>query len=207
MKPLSQKLRIFSIFNALFLAITLCSSVAHGEETAKFKEIEKDDAFSVRVYEPLVLVSVALDNPEGKSNKSFMKLFKYISKGNDKRQKIAMTTPVFVDKGKEKKEMYFVMPATHVKEGSPAPLDKSLKITKQAEKVFAVYTYKGGSTKVANDAGEKKLRDWLVKKKLKIIGEPIVASYDSPFKPRFLHKNEVIVEIEPSAELKKKAQK
>ena len=144
---------------SLLLLILLSASFSHGYETAKFEEIEKDGAYSLRVYEPMMLVSTPLNNPEGKSNKSFMKLFKYISKGNEKKQKIAMTTPVFIDKGKEG-EMYFVMPASHIKEGSPAPTDKSLKVTKQAEKVCAVYEYMGGSTKKRNDDGEKKLRDW-----------------------------------------------
>ena len=46
-------------------------------------------------------------DPEG--NRSFMRLFKFIGGTNESKQKISMTTPVFMEG--EQNNMAFVMPA------------------------------------------------------------------------------------------------
>ncbi|MDB9742046.1 heme-binding protein, partial [Akkermansiaceae bacterium] len=164
------------------------------------KTLKLDGKFSIRLYDPMVLVGADMKDADGNANKSFRKLFKYISKGNEKEQKIAMTTPVFMDKGEqEDKKMYFVMPDSHVKDGTPAPKDTSLKVIKQPEKLVAAYRYKGGNTEAKNDAGEQLLKDWLTENDFTPVGDSFTASYDSPFKPRFLHTNEVLFEIDKEA--------
>ena len=65
-------------------------------------------------------------------NKSFRKLFDYISKGNEKEQKIPMTTPVFARDGEGDQpdgRMYFVMPAEMKLKDVPKPVDGKLEIS------------------------------------------------------------------------------
>jgi hypothetical protein len=43
---------------------------------------------------------------------------------------------------------------------------------------------------------KKMLEEWISKRGLKPLAEPVWARYDSPFKPWFLRRNEVLIPVE-----------
>ena len=62
---------------------------------ASYKTLFSDDTFEVRLYDPVLKAKTF--SSEG-SNNNFGKLFRYISGYNQKNEKIAMTTPVYMSR-------------------------------------------------------------------------------------------------------------
>lgn len=165
-------------------------------ETAAYQVKKKDGAFEIRDYEELTLVSAPMEDGEKKSeNGSFRKLFKYISKGNEKQEKIAMTTPVFMGDSGEGKRMSFVLPKKIAKADAPKPNDKNVKISVRKAATFAVYKYSGNSKAKDNEEATKKLKAWLDKSDYKAVGEVIRAGYNPPWTPGPMRRNEVLLEV------------
>ena len=75
-------------------------------ETQKYNVIETLENIEIRFYPPSMKAKVS-------SNRNFSKLFQYISGNNEKNEKIAMTTPVYMTEQKGKTTMEFVLPAKY----------------------------------------------------------------------------------------------
>jgi hypothetical protein len=80
------------------------SVISMATETPDYKVLLENGKFEVREYPPLTLVRT--DSGDG----DFMRLFRYISGGNEAEQKIAMTAPVLMKHGGEKPGMSFIVP-------------------------------------------------------------------------------------------------
>jgi len=83
-----------------------------GYESAEYKVIESDGNIEIREYPDLMLAATDSKMDSQGRDGSFMRLFRYISGANEDEQKIAMTTPVFMqgEVGKTDVSMGFVMP-------------------------------------------------------------------------------------------------
>ena len=184
------------------LAAAVCFvSCEDNSESADYKVVKqgKKEGFEIRDYAELVLVSAPMDKADKKEqNQSFRKLFKYISKGNEKEQKIPMTTPVFAsdgDDGEQQGKMYFVMPAEMKLKDVPKPMDGKLEVSKRPKARYAVYRYSGRPDAEKRAEQEKKLLAWVKEQKLKVKGDVIWAGYNPPWTPGPMRRNEVLVEI------------
>jgi hypothetical protein len=62
------------------------------------------------------------------SNGSLNRLFRFITGGNEAKQKIAMTTPVFMSGSDSNATMAFVLPAKYKASGAPNPTDGAVKV-------------------------------------------------------------------------------
>ena len=81
-----------------------------GYESAPYTVIRKEGAFEIRDYPKMTIIET-LDK-EGRGN-GFRKLFKFITGTNENKQKISMTTPVYMHQNEgHEKMMAFVMPAS-----------------------------------------------------------------------------------------------
>jgi hypothetical protein len=176
--------------------------IPEGYETAEYRVVESEGRFEVREYPELMLAATTTQLDEQGRDGSFMKLFRYISGANESRQKISMTTPVFMGKqeGTSAVEMGFVMPKEVASSGVPKPTGEKVEIRKRSAGRFAVIRFSGQlNSKTAQDA-EKKLREWMKKKEL-VADETGGASgvesagYDAPFTPGFLRRNEVLIRL------------
>ena len=65
-------------------------------ESAEYRVIESDGEFEIREYPDLMLASTKMRMESNGNDGSFMRLFRYISGANQSSQKVAMTTPVFM---------------------------------------------------------------------------------------------------------------
>ncbi len=184
-----------------------------GYESAEYKVVESDDKFEVREYPDLMLVATrtkidAQDGDEGGRDGSFMKLFRYISGANESEQKISMTTPVFmeqfdVEKGEQtdsQVQMGFVMPKEVAARGVPTPTGKNVDVRKRAGGRFAVLRFAGQLNDKLAKESEAKLRAWMKTKGLEAAESTDsrgveVASYDPPFTPGPLRRNEVLIRL------------
>lgn len=171
-----------------------------GYESADYGLIESDGAFEVREYPDLLLVSTSSKMDSQGRDGSFMRLFQYISGANATEQKIAMTTPVFMEGeiGKSEVSMGFVMPKEVAKKGAPDPRADSVKLRERKGGRFAVIRFPGKlDSKLAKEK-EAELRAWMQARDL--VGDEVAeaAGYDPPFTPGALRRNEILIRLNVS---------
>ena len=186
------KLLILSI-----LFITGCSTVnkisRSGYEEAPHKVLIKNGNIELRSYSELQLVETSM-NPQGEGG--FMRLFAYIDRGNSRSQKIAMTTPVYIQKKNNGKTMAFVLPASMHKDEVPAPTGINVKTGTRPSGDYAVYRYSGKRIDGGSKDAKRLLNEWIVKKGYRSLSEPINAYYDTPWTPPFLRRNELMIQVD-----------
>lgn len=176
-------------------------TVRAGYESAEYKVVEVDGSIEIRQYPDLMLASTETSSDLQGRDGSFMKLFRYISGANAADQKISMTTPVFMEDkgGGAKRTMGFVLPKDVAAAGTPAPQSSDVKILKRAGGKFAVIRFSGRLDPVLAEANEVKLREWMRSKGLVGEGSAEAASYDPPFTPGPLRRNEVLIRLDDNS--------
>mgnify|MGYP001272637906 FL=1 len=177
------------------LIVAGCQLTRAGYESAAYRMESKAKHFEIRIYDELALVSTPMEGTSEKADgSSFMRLFRYISGDNAGQQKIAMTTPVFMNEGDEK-TMSFVLPEEVTAEGVPAGNDRLVSVGSLVSGRYAVLRLKGARSdaKVAN--GKQALALWIAGQGLRSAGDYLVAGYDPPFTPGFAQRNEVLVRL------------
>lgn len=170
---------------AIALGVAACAATRAGYETAPYEVLRTEGDFELRAYPELPLVTTRNDGADG----SFMRLFRYISGANASQEKIAMTTPVFMVDN----QMAFVLPAE--KAEAPAPSSKEVRLERRPAGRVAVHRFSGQRSAAADSAALALLRTWMAQQGLKEAGKPFSASYDPPWTPGPLRRNEVLVPV------------
>ncbi|MEY3480510.1 MAG: hypothetical protein RIQ71_1285 [Verrucomicrobiota bacterium] len=174
---------------AIILAIAIATSQAMAIETPDYKVLEQDGKFEVRDYPAMTVARTAMGDGD------FMRLFRYISGGNESEQKISMTAPVLVQHKGEESGMSFVVPRDVAAKKVPAPKAAEVSVDEMPAAKFAALTYSGRRTDSNEADALAKLRAWMEKKSLRAAGEPVFAYYDPPWTLPFLRRNEVMLRI------------
>ena len=174
-------------FALLILAATLVPAMAI--ETPEYKVVTADQKFEVRDYPAMTVARTAMGDGD------FMRLFRYISGGNEAEQKIAMTAPVLVQHRGEESGMSFVVPREVAAAKAPAPKAAEVSVDTMPAARFAVFTYSGRRTDKNEADALEKLRAWMAKKNLESEGEPVFAYYDPPWTLPFMRRNEVMLRV------------
>lgn len=174
---------------SLPLVSLVAPALAEGDyETAPYSVVRKDGDFEIRDYPAL---TVAKTDSTGKDRDgAFMKLFRFIDGGNAASQKIAMTTPVFMEGG----DMLFVMPKA-ASTGTPAPKNADVKVATKPAARYAVFRYAGWSSKKNEAAALERIQEWVKASGLKTVGEPEHAYYNPPWTLGPMRRNEVLVPV------------
>ncbi len=169
-----------------------------GYESAEYKVIESDHNIEIREYPDLMLVATDSNMDSQGRDGSFMRLFRYISGTNEDNQKIAMTTPVFMEGevGKRDVSMGFVMPKEVAAEGVPEPKGEGVEIRKREGGRFAVIRFSGRIDARVAKQQEEKLRMWMKSRGLAGDANAEAAGYDPPFTPGPLRRNEILIRLE-----------
>ena len=172
--------------------ITGCSLTRVGYETATYQTTRSSDRFEIREYPALGLVSTPMDAGQQEADRgSFMRLFDYISGENEATEKIAMTTPVFMDD----ETMSFVLPENVAQQGAPGGTSPSVSLGNFEPGRYAVYRIPGGRSDGNIEAAKEALTDWLESNGLQGEGDYLIAGYDPPFIPPFFQRNEVLIRL------------
>jgi DNA gyrase inhibitor GyrI len=170
-------------------------------ESAEYKVILSDGKFEVREYPDLMLAATRTGAGPGDSGGGFMQLFRYISGANASKQKISMTTPVFMERQASGSgaQMGFVMPKEVAAQGAPAPTGAEVEMRKRPGGRFAVVRFSGLMTANSVEDHAAQLRAWMQAKGLDsadAAGEGMeTAAYDSPFTPPSRRRNEVQIRL------------
>ena len=180
--------RIFLRLATVVLAST-AGTHTMAIETPDYKVTEKDGKFEVRDYPAMTVARTSMGDGD------FMRLFRYISGGNEAEQQIAMTAPVLVQHKGEESGMSFVVPREVAAGKVPAPKGSEVSVDEMPAAKFAAFTYSGRRTD-SNEAGAlAKLRAWMDTKNLRAEGEPVFAYYDPPWTLPFMRRNEVMLRV------------
>ena len=172
---------------ALILVVTLAACASTGSyETAPCKVVRSDGAFEVREYPAL---KVAVTSRKGDDD-SFMRLFRYIEGANEKKEKVSMTTPVFMEGG----EMRFVVPEKN-KANTPKPSSDKVEVRELPARTVATYRFSGWRSDALEKESLEKLRAWMAANKLEAAGEPLYAYYNPPWTLGPLRRNEVLIPV------------
>ena len=73
-----------------------CYTAKAGYETAAYTVVRKDGKFELRDYPVMTVVETPMGRSGNTADGSFMRLYHFITGRNEAKQKIAMTTPVFM---------------------------------------------------------------------------------------------------------------
>ena len=190
-------LSIFGIILMLFVISQLFFlNSQRNIETYAFKIIDSYETIEIRQYEASLFTSVQMpsNNYRKTSSKGFSVLAGYIFGGNDKEEKIAMTSPVAMSL-KDSTTMLFLVPKKYTRDNLPVPNDSSIEFKDIPEKRVAAISFGGWANDSKIASFKKKLIDVLNSKGIKYTDNFYFLGYNAPMEV-FNRKNEIIVELE-----------
>ena len=209
MKTFMRQSAALFLLNLVLLALGGIDAVA--TEEVKYRVLESSGDFELRQYESSLGAETTVEGDFHEvGNEGFRRLFDYISGKNRKKQSIPMTAPVSQEASSEKIPMTapvnqekvggawritFLMPSAFTMETLPEPLDSRVKLVKIPGRLMAALSYSGTWSRERYEDKEKRLKELIRQRGLKIEGEPVFARYNPPFMPWFLRRNEVLIPV------------
>lgn len=156
-----------------------------------------------------MVAEVSVDAPfEQAGSVAFRPLVSYIGGNNRSRESLAMTAPVVQSRklamtapvvqssgASDGQVVAFVLPASVTADDAPLPADPRVVVREVPASLTAVANYTGRWTLDAYEAHVRDLRAALEADGLTPVSEPRFARFDPPFKPWFLRRNEVHIDV------------
>lgn len=179
-----------------FLAVqAYAMSTSRNIESYPYTVIQEYGDFEIRQYEASLFTSVTMptDKYEEASGKGFSALAGYIFGGNDRNEKIAMTSPVAMSL-EDSMTMMFLVPKAYKKEDLPKPNTESITITEMPAKKVAAITFGGWADSEKIDRYQAELRKALDREGIAYTNKSYFLGYNPPFE-MVGRKNEVIIEL------------
>ena len=191
-----KKMWILLLIVVISVAFAGCQATRAGYESAPYRVVRAHGQFEVRDYPAMTVVETRMARGGNGSDGSFNRLFRFITGGNEAKQKIAMTTPVFMSGSETNAAMAFVMPAKMKTGEVPKPSDGAVTVRELTAGRFAVLRYSGGRNAKNEAESLERLRAWMKLEGLEELSPPIYGYYDPPWTPAFLRRNEVMLRVE-----------
>ena len=160
-----------------------------GDYPTGYTLLKKINSVEIRQYESSIFASYTELN--GSDNSQFRTLAGYIFGGNEKEEKIGMTSPVTMVQS-SKKEMLFLMPSSYSLESLPKPKNKNIKIIEIGERMVAALRFGGYANQNSIQKQKKLLIKTLDSYEINHSNHFEVLVYNSPYK-LFNRRNEIIV--------------
>ena len=184
----SPAIKLFWLLVLVFNAVT-----AQGIEEPDYEVLQRweSEEIEIRHYAPRVM---AVTEMAGREDDGFRVLAGYIFGGNTREQEIAMTAPVQQTMSGPA-EMAFMMPSELALHDLPAPNDQRVAFRQAPAYTGAVIRFSGWANAEKADEHWQKLREFLIKGGIEIVGEPTLNQYDPPWTLPFLRRNEIIVPV------------
>ena len=185
-------------------------------ERADYSVIKRMKDYEIREYPAHIVAQAKVQGPYGKSlSNGFRIVAGYIFGGNTKKESIAMTAPVVIQKEKrpntsesiamtapvvvtaegESQLISFGMPRSYTLETLPTPNDSRVKIVMIPAKRYGVIRFSWYRSEVRIKGLQEKLILALTRDGLTSVGNPSYAGYNAPWTPPWMTRNEVLVEL------------
>ena len=203
--------KLVILINSLFLAGCSLFGI-QMEDSPIYGLMEEDGSIQIRHYRPYLVAQTEDEGDyDAATEKSFYRLFEYISGKNQAQQKIAMTSPVsqeqtaqkidmtapvFQEQAGKKWTMRFVLPLKYDLSSAPKPTDPKVSLMEVPEKKVAVLQFTGFFSDTNLSEKKAELTAWLKDKKIKPLSQPRSAGYNPPWTIPFLRRNEIHIDIE-----------
>ena len=188
---------ILGIILVAFIAVQIFALRGQRNiESYPYTVSKKYDKFEVRSYEASLFTSVKLSTNEYEkgSSQGFSVLAGYIFGGNEKKEKIAMTSPVVMTM-EDSMTMMFMVPKKYKKETLPRPDQDRVEFIEEPAKTIAAITFGGWSSDEKIEKYKQELKAALDSEGISYTNRFYVLGYNPPYE-LFNRKNEVIVELE-----------
>jgi effector-binding domain-containing protein len=200
-------------FSLMMFFVILTTGVnAMAIEKPKYRILESEDDFELRLYEPSIVAETLVEGEFSEvGNEGFRRLAAYINGKNRQKQSISMTAPVTQEAGSEKIAMTapvsqestgsswrisFLMPSKYKMETLPDPIDERIALKTVPARSMAAIRYSGTWSQNRFEEKRSLLLERVQEQGWKTLGEPTWARYDPPFMPWFLRRNEILVAVE-----------
>jgi hypothetical protein len=171
-------------------------------ERQKFTVVRKYEGFEVREYLPCSLAEVKVSADYSSAGSvAFRSLFGYISQGNQRSEKIAMTAPVISAQKADKAAddewfVSFVMPAGSTVADMPDPNDPRVVLRQLDEETCIAASFRGRTNEDVVKRKVAELRALAAKENIALSSETRICRFDPPFKPGILQYNEIVIPIQ-----------
>lgn len=164
-------------------------------ETHPYTVLKKEMEFEIRSYESALYTTVKLPGNKYKkmSSQGFSLLASYIFGGNDRNEKIAMTSPVIITL-EDSMTMKFLVPKKYNLETLPEPKQSQIIFEKEAEKTMAAISFGGWANETKIEMYTQKLQSALYSKGIAHKDLFYFLGYNAPYE-MFNRKNEIVVEL------------
>ena len=165
----------------------------------EFTVVKSYNGFELREYLPCSIAEVKVSADYSSAGSvAFRSLFGYISQGNKRSEKIAMTAPVISAQRADKATddewfVSFVMPAGSTKADMPDPNDPRVVLRQLEAETCIAASFRGRAGEDLMKRKVAQLRVLAAKEKIALSDETRICRFDPPFKPGFLQYNEIVI--------------
>ena len=186
---------IIAILFALFMIQAYTSKSSNDIEQYRYKVIKLMDEVEIRSYESAVFSSVKMSSStyEESASGGFRILAGYIFGGNDKGEKIAMTSPVIMEMGDSMK-MSFMVPSDKEVNDLPKPNDPRVYQEKKDSTIMAAISFSGWASDEKIQSHISELKAVLEKHQIAYEGPFSYLGYNPPYQ-LVNRRNEVVVKV------------
>jgi hypothetical protein len=183
------------LLGIMILAQAFIYTSTNSTEQHKYVVLKKFEEFEVRQYAPAMFSSVKMvsDSYDATSSAGFRTLAGYIFGGNDKNEKIAMTSHVVMEIG-DTTRMSFMVPSDMKKEDLPKPNNGRIYFEEQEQKIMAAIEFGGWADDQKIEEYTNKLKANLKANGLSYTGKFSYLGYNPPYQV-IGRRNEVVVEL------------
>lgn len=188
---------ILSVIVLLVIGFIIFTTISQKNiEDYPYEVIKKFEEFEIRKYEASLFTSVQVSSNEYStaSSKGFSILGGYIFGGNEKNEKIAMTSPVAMSL-EDSMTMMFMVPKNYKKEDLPKPSDSNISFVDVPTKTVAALEFGGWANDEKIEQNKQKLINLLNEKGIAYTNQFSFYGYNPPYEV-VNRKNEVIVELD-----------
>jgi hypothetical protein len=184
-------------------------------EKPNYKILKKDANIELRDYAGYICASVNMRGSSNNNagNNAFSVLADYIFGNNLDTLNIKMTVPVMTQQHRISKkipmtasvltiqtdddmyEVSFIMPSEYTMKTIPEPVSKLVRLHEVTKHRAVAIIFSGRSGEDIIRTNTSILNNWIQENKLIQNGSPLLARYDPPWKPGFMRRNEVIINV------------
>ncbi len=178
-------------------------------EQQPYEVVRQGHGYELRRYPSCVVAEVNVDADFDQAGSiGFRPLVNYIGGNNSARtsldmtapvvqsRKLSMTAPVVQQTGAGREQVIaFVLPAEVTLESAPTPSDPRVVVREVPASLTAVSRFSGRWSEASYLQHVKGLQTAIATDGLTAVSEPRFARFDPPFKPWFLRRNEVHIDV------------
>lgn len=179
-----------------FVSQAFIAANVSDTEKQTYEVLRTFEDFEIRRYAPAVYYKVAMESESYRkgANTGFRTLADYIFGGNERSERIAMTSPVTTELG-ENREMKFAAPQGYGLSALPKPNNKSIQFEQTEAKVVAAVRFGGWADDEKIEKYKRQLSEALKREGIAHSEKFSFLGYNPPY-DLINRRNEIIVDLD-----------